>query len=207
MEDKDKHTKYITIIALLLGVVGLSFGFAAYTRAINISANVDITPETSEYNGGVLSTQKGKVATGMVSATTTSGASAEDAILTKDTISNLSAHFTKPGQSAKYSFYGFNDNEIETYLNSVVFGSKTCKAFDGETTEKVLKACDSINMTIKIGNQTFKSTDVEIKNHKLDIQDSEDITVVIEYDSKGIIADKKFKVSFGTSVLTYSTLD
>ena len=207
MENNDKYVKYISLIALLIAVFSVSFGFAAFTRAINISAISDVSPKTTEYNGGVLSISNSSVKTGSVTASTTNKATAEKAILTKDTISNISAHFTKPGQSVKYSFYGYNDNTIVTYLNSVVFGTKTCKAVDGENTTLVNDACSSIKMTIKIGNETFTSNNVNVKNHSLEAMKSEPIEVKIEYLSSGAIADKKFKVDFGTSVLTYSTID
>ena len=202
MEKNDKATKYLTLLALIIAVFAISFGFAAYTRAINISAISDVTVKNPVYNGGVLSVDSDKVTTGRVKPEVSGNIKAEEAILTKDTISNISAHFTKPGQKANYKFYGYNDSETKSYLNSVVFGSKVCKVSDGEMTEKVKKACDSIRMTIKVGSQTFTSTTVDMSNHEIDSKDSEVIDVKIEYLSSGIEADKNFKVDFGTSVLT-----
>ena len=207
MVNKDKITKYIAIIALLIAVLSISFGFAAYTRAISISAISDVTTKGPVYNGGVLSTSKDEINTGRVEAKTTGGVVAEQAILTKDTISNISVHFTAPGQSATYDFYGYNDSEINAYLNSVVFGSKVCKALDGDNTQLVNDACNSIKMYIKIGSKTFYGTEINIKEHLIDPKESEEIEVKIEYIEDGVESDKSFKVDFGTAVLTYDTVD
>ena len=207
MEKNERTTKYLAIIALLVAVFSISFGFAAYTRAISISAISDVTTKSPVYNGGVLSIDKDKLKTGLVAAKTTGGIKAEKAILTKDTISNISVHFTEPGQSATYDFYGYNDSQIEAYLNSVVFGSKVCKALDGENTKKVNAACNSIKMYIKIGSKKFTSTEVGIKEHVIDAGGSEQIEVKIEYVKDGVVSDKSFKVDFGTAVLTYDTVD
>ena len=207
MVNKDKITKYIAIIALLIAVLSISFGFAAYTRAISISAISDVTTKGPVYNGGVLSTSKDEINTGRVEAKTTGGVVAEQAILTKDTISNISVHFTAPGQSATYDFYGYNDSEINAYLNSVVFGSKVCKALDGNNTQLVNDACNSIKMYIKIGSKTFYGTEINIKEHLIDPKESEEIEVKIEYIEDGVESDKSFKVDFGTAVLTYDTVD
>ena len=207
MVNKDKITKYIAIIALLIAVLSISFGFAAYTRAISISAISDVTTKGPVYNGGVLSTSKDEINTGRVEAKTTGGVVAEQAILTKDTISNISVHFTAPGQSATYDFYGYNDSEINAYLNSVVFGSKVCKALDGDNTQLVNDACNSIKMYIKIGSKIFYGTEINIKEHLIDPKESEEIEVKIEYIEDGVESDKSFKVDFGTAVLTYDTVD
>jgi len=207
MEKNEKTTKYLTILALLVAIFSISFGFAAYTQSINISAVSDVTVKTPARQGGVLSLSGDKISTGFVKPSTSDGVKAEEAILTKDTISNISAHFTKPGQSVTYSFYGYNDSEANTYLNSVVFGTKTCKASDGEMTQKVRKACDSIKITIKIGSKTFTGTEVDLKDYVISGEGNEKIVVKIEYVSGGAVSNKSFKVNFGTTVLTFSTVD
>ena len=208
MENNNRYTKYLAIFALLVSVVGLSLGFAAFTTTVSITANADYsaTNASTNYRGGVLSTVANMVTPGNV-LPTTDGATAGTATLTDATISNLSAHFTEPGQSVKYSFYGFNDSEFVTYLNSVVFGTKTCTAGSGTNDSYVQAACNDIVMSIKAGDEEFTETETNVVNHAVASQTSELIEVLIEYVAGGATADGDFTVDFGTTVLTYSTVD
>lgn len=208
MENNNRYTKYLAIFALLVSVVGLSLGFAAFTTTVSIRANADYsaTNASSNYRGGVLSTEPTLVTPGNV-VPTIDGATAGTATLTDDTISNISVHFTEPGQSAEYSFYGYNDSEFVTYLNSVVFGTKTCTAGTGTNDTYVQAACNDIVMSIKAGDEEFTETETNVVDHALSSQTSEVIKVLIEYVAGGATADGDFTVDFGTSVLTYSTVD
>ena len=209
MENNNKYTKYLAIFALLVSVVGLSLGFAAFSTTVSIQAGAvySSTQASENYRGGVLSTVSNTVSEGNVTATTEGGATADTATLTEDTISNIVAHFTASGQSVEYSFYGFNDSEFPSYLNSVVFGTKSCTAGTGATDSYVQAACNDINMYITAGDEEFTETETNVVNHPVDSKQSEVIKVTIEYINGGATADGDFTVDFGTTVLTYSTVD
>ena len=53
---RSNDSKYITIIALVLAVVGISIGFAAYSNTVQIKAQADVRPSGSNFEGGILST-------------------------------------------------------------------------------------------------------------------------------------------------------
>ena len=207
MESNDKFVKYIAIIALLIAVVGVSIGFAAFSNTVNIKATAQVTPDGSNYQGGTLSTDDDSVVPGNVTPTTEGGATGDTAVLGTDTIQNMKARFTAPGQSVKYSFYGYNNSEFVTYLNSVVFGSKSCTPGTGATQSYVTAACNGISMTIKVGSQTFTATNTNVSGHSVAAGNSEAIEVTITYASNASVADGPFDVDFGTTVLTYSTVD
>ena len=215
MEDNNKFVKYIAIIALLIAVVGVSVGFAAFTNTVNIKAKAEVTPgDGSSYAGGQLSTDDDTTTPGTVTPTTEGGATGDPATLTNDTIDNIKAKFTAPGQSVTYTFYGRNDSAFVSYLNSVVFGSKSCApasaARDGvepATASLVTAACNGITMSIKAGSETFTATNTSVTGHTLASGANETITVTITYATGAATADGAFDVDFGTSVLTYSTVD
>lgn len=212
MQNNNRYSKYVALVALLISVVGVSLGFAAYSNTVQIKAQADVRPSGSNFEGGILSTDPDDPEEGPVTPTTTGGATAEVANLTENGIENIKVHFTAPGQTATYSFYGYNNSEFVTYLNDVTFGSKSCTAAanaDGSTTTAsyIAAACNDIIMYISASSDDFTDTDHNVSNHTLASGASEPIAVTIEYIAGGAEADGNFDVNFGTSTLTYGTVD
>lgn len=212
MQNNNRYSKYAALVALLISIVGITLGFAAYSNTVQIKARADVRPGTVPYEGGILSTDPDDPTEGPVTPTTTGGATAEPADLTEEGIENILVHFTAPGQTATYSFYGYNNSEFVSYLNDVTFGTKSCTAAanaDGsETTPAyVAAACNDIVMYISASSDDFTDTDHDVNGHSLASGSSEPIAVTIEYIGGGATADGNFDVNFGTSTLTYGTVD
>ena len=47
--EKDRGTKAIAIVALLIGVVGLSVGFAAMSSTLTIESSADVAPSENDF--------------------------------------------------------------------------------------------------------------------------------------------------------------
>lgn len=106
--EKNRGSKILAIIALLVSAVGLSLGFAAFSRTLDIRALAEVGPTKSDLK--VNFSSSGEVlAIDPVVAETTSGVSATDGHIdnTKETplINSLGASFTAPGQKVVYKFY------------------------------------------------------------------------------------------------------
>lgn len=207
MEKNNKTLKYLAIISLLVSVIGISLGFAAFSSTLRIVATADVSPSSTLYSGGTLSINSNTVTTGNVTATTTGGATADVATLTESNIQNINAHFTEPGQTATYSFYSINGSEFNSYLNSIVFGTKTCTPASGTTAEYAQAACNDITMTVSAGSSSFTETNNNISSHAITSGSYEPIAVTITYAPDGAVADGDFSVNFGTTSLTYGTVD
>ena len=207
MENNNKYVKYLAILALLLSVAGVSLGFAAFSNTIEIKATAEYNPDPADYRGGVLSVDPDTPTDGDVVPTTDGGATADTADLTESGIQHIAVHFTDVNQSATYTFYGVNPSEFVAYLNSVVFGTKSCTPGTGTTAAYVADACDFINLTIKIGNQEFTETNMNVNGHAISSTGNETITVTVEYLDGAPKADGPFTVDFGTAVVTYGTVD
>ena len=206
MENNNGYSKYIAIIALLISVVGVSLGFAAFTNTVQIKARADYTAP-NDTPVGELSTSPSSQTDGPITPTTEGGATAENANLDEDSIENISVHFTAPGQKATYSFYGVNTSAFTSYLNEVTFGTKACTPGTGTTASYVEDACNDIIMTITAGSDEFTATDTDVNGHSLASGGNEPIVVEIEYIDGGNVADGDFTVDFGTSTLKYGTVD
>ena len=205
-EERKNNSKRLAILALLLALLALAFGFAAFSKTVDL---LDDTKEVSYamFRGGVLSIKPNKPENGKVYPTSTGGALADPATLTENGIININVHFTAPGQSATYSFYGINPTKVATFLNSVYFGDKECHVGENATAASIEKACKDIVMTVSVKNDSFKETVEEIDNHILAAKSNEPISVTIKYLNSGYKADGSFSVDFGDSTLTYGELD
>ena len=207
MQNNNRYSKYVALVALLISIVGVSLGFAAYSNTVNIKASADVT--TAPVPPAELSTTTSAQTDGTITPTTT-GATAEVANLNESTIQNIKVHFTATGQSAEYAFYAVNETDFTSYLNSVVFGTKSCTASAtsaNPATQGIADACEDINMTVYVGAEEYTTTDTAIDGVSITGGSYAPVRVVIEYISGGRVADGDIDVDFGTTAVTFSTVD
>lgn len=210
----NKAYRIISIVALVLGIIGVTLGYAAFSNTLTISSSAEVNPDSSTFNVDFSSSDQSVVTnpiTPSLSANVT-GFSATNATIdnTSDpTISNLKATFTAPGQSVTYTFYSYNAGEYIAYLNSVVFsGSKTCTPANGTTASLVTSACNGIGLSVKVGNEAATTTSqASISGHSLGINAAEEVVVTISYAAGSAIADGDFTVALPDIVLTYESAD
>ena len=203
--ENNKGYKVITIIALVLGVLGVSLGYAAFSNTLTISSSAEVKPNSLNFNVD-FSSSSSAVETNDIAATLSATV---DGFTTDPKISNLKATFTEPGQSAVYSFYTYNAGRYVAYLNSIVFqGSKTCTAKTGTTQSLVDTACNGISLSVKVGSESATTSSVAtITGHSLAVDASEQVIVTISYDSESGEADGDFDVTLPDIVLTYDSVD
>ena len=232
--EKDRGAKIIAIIALLVGIVGLSVGFAAMTANLKITSSAAVTPAATDFKvqfSTTESTVSGE--TGTVNTSNTSGGATGDAATftngnAESTLSGVKANFTEPGQSVTYSLYGVNAGKYVAYLNSITFDNyssgnafKVCTP-GNETTASTVNAtapetaaCDGISLKISVGSLTDVTPETSgissISSHSLaplgEANNSEIITVTITYEANAKRADGDFTVNFGDITLRYDAVD
>lgn len=224
--ERDRRARVIAIAALLLGVVGLSLGFAAFSNNLTISSSAEVTPDEGIFNVD-FSTTSGSVVAGTVTPTllpangpagfTGSDATIDNSGTNSASITGLHASFTAPGQSVTYSFYVRNAGELQAYLSSVTFAevttgaTKTCtaKANGGATQALVNSACNGISLTLTLDSESFTTSKARAQfsgNHDLAKNAYEAVTVVIAYTDGSAQADGPFDVAFGDITLNYSSV-
>lgn len=216
--EKNRKMQVIYVMALVIGVVGLSIGFAAFSNVLKIRSSAEVTPDKNSFNVDFSSSATGVATEEIVAVATPASLIASNAIIdntSEPTISNLKVTFTEPGQKAVYSFYAFNKGKLDAYLKSIMYNNvtgevtdKVCTAGAGTTDALVKKACNGISVKIKVGTGTETSGSVaSITNHSLLKSTSEAIVVTIEYQAGADRADGDFTVSFGDITLNYSSVD
>ena len=211
---KNKTFKIISIVALLLGVVGITLGYAAFSSTLKIESSAEVAPNESSFNVDFSSSNSSVVEDDITPTlnTNVTGFSATAAEIDNSgnpVISNLHATFTEPGQSATYTFYAYNAGEYLAYLNSIIFsGNKTCTARTNTNQALVDTACTGISLSIQVTGINATTTSLaSISDHALAVGAADTITVVIEYAAGSGRADGDFDVTFPDITLTYNPID
>ncbi len=225
--EKDRRARVIAIAALLVGVVGLSLGFAAFSNTLTIKSSAEVKVDNSVFNVDFskvsASVQDGTVtptlspATGEPAAFAGGAATIDNSGSGVAVIKDLKATFVKPGESVTYNFYTKNAGALKAYLTNVAFATptKTCTAKTGTTQTLVDSACQGISLTLTLGSESFTQTTARAAftsatAHDLEKNgetgDYEAVTVVIAYAANSAQADGDFDVTFGDITLNYSSV-
>ncbi|MBQ2910509.1 MAG: hypothetical protein IJE53_06845 [Bacilli bacterium] len=217
--ERNRQTKMITIIALVIAVAGMSLGFAAFSSTLTISSSATVAPDSSNFKVGFYASTTSTLASEAqdhVYPSTNGSASATSLYISEGTtsISGLKANFTAPGESVTYSFYVGNSGEYDAYLRAINFNNvtgassnKVCTAGTDATDSLVQAACNDISISVNVHDITATSTSSSISGKVLYKKTFAPITITIEYAANGNRADGPFSVSFGDISIDYSTID
>lgn len=224
--ERNRSTRLMAILALVIGVVGLSIGFAALSNTLTINSSASYVPNNSTFNVDFSSAPSpDPFADNDIPGTASpndAGIIATDAVIDNSgdpTISNLSATFNAPGQSVSYTFYAYNVGQVVGYLRSVTFKNvagestnKKCTPGESEgvatNSAMVTAACGDISLSLSInGGTALTSTKTDYTRQSLGIGASHTIVVTIAYANNGNYADGPFTVSFGDIEVKYSSVD
>lgn len=132
-----KEKNVIGIVALIVAIVGLSVGFAAFTSTITVATTGTYTPPSSDWNVAFSCTPTATVAgsatcgKGTVSGTTWSG---------------LTATLVKPGDACTWTCSIKNSGKYTAYLNAVSGGAISA-CTPAATSDLATSACSDITFT------------------------------------------------------------
>ncbi len=216
----NRKPRIIFIIILVIGVIGLSIGFSAYSKVLNIQ-NIQATVTGNPSNFKVVfSNVDNQVVAGSVTATRWSSspfADFSDATINNSNpnspqITGIKGTFTVPKSSGQYVFYVFNEGSYTAYLKNITFGSKKCTPKQGTSPDLVNEACNYMNLEVQIGSDQWRNNTTNVTNHPLEKGQSEIIRVWMAYDYYNQtdiphVTDGDFDVEFGDITLTYSSSD
>ena len=224
---KDKRARVIAIVGLLVGILGLSLGFAAFSNTLTIKSSAEVKPDDSIFNVDFSKNSDsvdGSEIVPVLNPSNVTGFTATNAVIDNDNgdavIKNLHAVFTEPGQEVTYNLYTKNAGELKAYLKSVTFSNvsgesatKKCTAKSGDNAAApalVQSACQGITLTITVGTESFTQTTLRsafasATAHDLAKDGSEPVKVRIAYESGSTQADGGFDVAFGDITLLYTS--
>lgn len=167
--EKDRGGRIIALAALLVGVLGLSLGFAAFSSTLNIETNANVQVG-SKWNVGFsangttmapLASSGAPTVNGTLANTTTAGATGGSISLMKYTISQATPATisTEANSSVTYNFFIKNDGDVDAALETISFGSLTC-AYVANAADRELERDDSnLGAKVTAGEGTISPED------------------------------------------------
>lgn len=231
--EKERGTKVIAVVALVVAAIGVSLGFAAFSNDLTITPTAEVKPlntlrvlfsssntaqEEIGSNIDIKYLPAGENVTYPAFTATTPVIS--NAVISAPTLSNLKATFVRPGESIAYTLYIHNDSSYDAQLTAMAFGNKSCTAKSGTTQSIVDAACDEIDISVTVGGGTDEPTAVTktqntsssatVSGHILEAGAYETVTVTLSYEDLSSGAGNTevngdFDVTFGNVTLTYSS--
>jgi len=210
---------YLIILGMLFAISGITFGMAAISKQVVIESNTKIKFNETDFKVNFSSNPNTIMEDPISPITIPSNVEASKAIIDNSgdepVIRNLSAEFNAPGESVTYKFYILNSGKYAAYLKSINFlnitgdtVNKSCKTTGIVSQEAVDKACEGINISVKVGKEEVTySTVNNINNNILLNNNYETIIVTISYEEDSLVAEGDFNVNFGDITLKYNVFN
>ena len=223
--------KKITVAALIVAVLSLSIGFAAFSNSLNIKSSANVNPSDKDFKI-VFSKERDTFVSGneIINATGDINENTKKGSINDigDTLYNLETEFTTPGESVEYSLYIKNIGAYNAVLNKLEIeeaeltsditvdnyyivdnGSVKCYAKkdpQNKANEELLKeACNNIRLKVKLQQETeYITSTKEFDSYVINKGESESVTVTLEYTGD-TLADTNFNVVFGSVKMNYAT--
>ena len=210
MEKKDKAFKIIAVLALVVAVVGLTVGFAAFSSTLKISshtATVKAGDDNFSANFGFTGTPSCTPSGSTEITGDTDGYTA--GTVTRTTWSGLSATLYKPGDKLTCTATISNDSDYTAFLNSISTAAGLSCAGDANNLSAV---CGALKATVTVSPSTLDITSAaattnEITGNSIAVDATTTATFVLEYDAAGQVADEDFTVTIPEISLAYATAD
>lgn len=215
---RERTIKIITISVLVVAVIGVSIGFAAYAENLNIS---DIFGTVNPEDTFTLqfSNANGQQTVGTVTHdtdATTTGASGS-AVISEggSSISSVTATFKKPGDSVVIKFFVTNTSIYTAYLKSITYSKEAATCTKNAAPET--SVCAGMTMNISVGNSTatYGNSNIDtgltgdepnnaIPASNGSVMSSLPVTLTLTYGGSTAV-DTAIDVDFGSITLGYST--
>jgi len=202
---ENRGSKAMAIAALVVGVVGLTIGFAAFTSTLTINSTATVTGTKDEFMGKVTVDASSFDCTGSAQVTQVS-----------DTTISVSATLANPGDKATCTGTVTNGSPYTAYLNGVTGFGITSVLPEGTlkpATDAYLSNITEEDMKVTIidgeeaSGTKYTTDNSTISGSTIEAGDSKTLVVVIEYVEGADVADGDFKTTFNPITLTYGTAE
>ena len=205
--EKNKTFKIVAIVGLVVAVVGLAIGFAAFSATLNISTfNATTKAGSEEANFSSLVTFQNDA-----KCTSTSGATATAGTATSHTWSGITVTFANPGDQITCSATVKNASAYTAYIKKATTNEAkiTCSG-SAQNTDAV---CSAITGSFELNNGYVKSTvssawGLSINDINMAMDPKTGTAIVslkIIYSSKGEVPDADVSINIPAIQLTFGT--
>lgn len=189
--EKERGFRIIAVIALMVAVVGLTVGYAAYSSTLKITGAANVDPSSWNVKFAY------KTGNSLVAAVTGKATMETEATLSDTQVSGFKATLKAPGDSITYNFAVTNTGSLDAELSTFTMGNISCAPAAGSnaTAEEATAICNELSYTL---------TGVTV-NETLAAGDSKDLTLKLEWASTGTaVASDDIAITVGDTTLIYT---
>ena len=194
--EKERGAKIIAIVALLIAVVGLTVGYAAYSSTLTIKGTANVDPASWKVNFDY------KTGTTSLTGKTTGHATENTApTLADTTISGFDVTLKAPGDSVTYNFLIKNSGTLNAELANFTMGTLTCAPNEGSniSQEDATKLCGELKYTLAYADGKTITTGTTLNPN-----DSKELELKLEWPSTSTLSvSNDVKVTIGTTTFVY----
>lgn len=193
--EKDCGAKIIVAIALVVAIVGLTIGYAAYSTTLKITGTANVDPAkwdvhfANKTGDSLTATIEGKA----VETTAPT--------LTATNISGFDVTLKAPGDTVTYNFLVKNTGTIDAILTSFSMGGITCAPTEKSSTtqEDADKLCGELSYSLKYADGSVITTGATLA-----AGGTSDLVLKIEWlKSSSFLVTGDVLVNIGTSTFVY----
>lgn len=144
--EKDRKTKVIAVCALLIAIISLSIGFAAFSENLTIGGTGSVKAASWEVKFMNL---QSAVLVGTATEVTA------PTINTNDTnIGDYSVTLSAPGDSVSYTFDIANEGTINAAITSITIPTPTCTGTGESATTDAANVCSNLEYSLTYSDNT-----------------------------------------------------
>ena len=178
---ENNNGKTIALIALFIGVIGLSIGFAALNTNLTINGSAEVQASTWDVHFENLSSFSKTGNAAEVTAPTIKENNGVNSTL----IGEYSVTLMTPGDTASYTFDIKNAGDYNARISTVTIPTPTCNGSGTDAATDAANVCDNLayTLTYTTSGETVKVGDT------LNSGQTVNVTLKLAY-STGVTADK-----------------
>lgn len=176
MNGKDRGLKVAVVAALVISVIAIGIGFAAFTETLSINGNA--TVQTSTWKVKFTDLGAG-ITAGTASITTAPTINTNDT-----TISTYDVKLAKPGDGVTYTFKVANTGTYDAKLTSVTIPTPTCTGSGANAETDAANVCKHVTYTL-----TYGDGGTIAENDALAAGASKEMKLVLSYDTHNVAED------------------
>ena len=193
--EKERGFKVIALVALIVAIVGLSFGYAAWSTTLTIDGAGTIDPETWNVKFAYKSGSS-------LTPTLTGNATSTGATLTSTAVSGFTATLKAPGDSVTYNWLVKNEGGLDAELKTFTLGTLSCAPATGSTAtqQEATNVCNDLEYTITYADGTA----ISVGDTLAKSTGSKELKMTLSWkENSSVTPSDDVKVSVSTTSLIY----
>lgn len=195
--EKERGAKVIAVVALLIAVVGLTIGYAAYASTLTINGSANVDPASWDVHFAY------KTGDSLTATKTGSAVENTTPTLAATTISGFDVTLKAPGDSVTYDFSVKNGGTLDAKLDTFTLGTLTCAPNEGSTIsqEDATRLCGELKYTLTYADGSAITTGTILEK----TTGSKDLTLKLEWPGSSTLeVSDDVKVTIGTTTFVYN---